>query len=65
LSTSDTYSVTIECVFSYNLDLFISNRNRLTASVHKITFYLRAWLKFGKWLYEEENKIYWYFWGIY
>jgi len=30
LSASDIYNVHIECVFSYNLDLLISNRNRLT-----------------------------------
>jgi len=40
-------SVLIEYVFSYNPDLLVSKRNRLTATVRKI-FCLRAWLKFGK-----------------
>jgi len=66
LSASDTYSVFIQRVFSYNLDLFISNRNHLTTdTIRKITFCLRAWLKFRK-LYQEENKNYcWYFQEMY
>jgi len=56
LSASGIYSVSIERVFSYDFDSFISNCN-LNCWCN-LQNYILPWLKFGKWLYQEENKNY-------